>query len=40
VALRLDREFERSLQITSMQANSTLEGARPGTQTRIVKRSS
>ena len=39
VALRVDREFERPLQITSMQANSTLESTRSRTQTRIVKRS-
>ena len=38
VALRLDRELERPLQITAMQTDSTLESARSGAQTRVTKR--
>jgi hypothetical protein len=36
--LRIDREFERPLQITAMQTDSTLERTRACTQTGIVKR--
>jgi hypothetical protein len=38
VALRLDRELERPLQITAMQTDGTLESPRSGAQTRIIKR--
>ena len=39
VALRLDRELERSLQIAAVQTDSPLEGARSGAQTGIIERS-
>jgi hypothetical protein len=37
--LRVDREFERPLQITAMQTDGALKRTRSGTQTGVVKRS-